>query len=109
MSPPFTHANTNASNPDRTHAVLGTDTEGAIHHLLEHEARVLTIQPETGKIEYAFDLDAEDLDRDVAAWIEHVGDKRGWISGTRKYVCVSAFVEHMAEATQSKSPSGGSA
>lgn len=94
--------NSNASNPDRTHAVLGVDAERAIHHLDEKAARVYVIRPESGEIEAAVDLSAEDLDIDVAGWIEHVREKREWLPGTRQYVCVSAFVEHMAEVTQSR-------
>lgn len=94
-----TQSRTIVKNENRTHAVLGTDTEGAIHHLAEHEARVLVIDPETGEIEFVQYLSPEDLDLDTAGWITHVAKKRGWVAGTRKYICNSALFTHLAEAT----------
>lgn len=82
----------NANNSERTHAVLGIDAEGGIHHLVEHEARIVVIRD--GEIELEQRMSETQLDEDVAAWFEFVADRGGWRQ--RRYVTASNFAEDMA-------------
>jgi ABC-type sulfate/molybdate transport systems ATPase subunit len=71
---------------DGEHTRIGLDTTGAIHHLAEHERRIVVIKSgEIEHVERAADHGYESVDEFVTDWIGHVDDTREWERGTRTY------------------------